>query len=142
MSTALTLFFDGQCAFCATEMQRLAGWDRANRLDYVDISQPGFDPSALNASLQELNLEMYSLTADGKVLIGVDSLLAAYTLVGKGALVWPLRVPLLRQLLTYLYRLFARNRYKMSDLLGYRAPACVAGVCKPGNPFLKDPNKQ
>jgi predicted DCC family thiol-disulfide oxidoreductase YuxK len=142
MSTALTLFFDGQCAFCATEMQRLAGWDRANRLDYVDISLPGFDPAPLGATMEDLNLEMYSMTADGNVLVGVDSLLAAYTLVGKGYLVWPLRVPLLREFLAWLYRLFARNRYKMSDLLGYKPPPCVGGVCTPGNPFLKDRNKK
>jgi len=142
MSTELTLYYDGNCAFCATEMQRLAGWDRANRLDYVDISQPGFDPSHLNASMEELNLEMYSLRADGKVLIGIDSLLAAYTLAGKGWLVWPLRVPLLRDFLGWLYRVFARNRYKMSDLLGYKAPPCPGGVCQPGNPFMKKRDKQ
>jgi predicted DCC family thiol-disulfide oxidoreductase YuxK len=141
MSGALTLYYDGKCAFCATEMQRLAGWDRANRLDYVDISQAGFDPSHLNATMDQLNLEMYSLTAEGKVLIGVDSLLAAYTLAGKGWLVWPLRVPLLRDFLSWLYRLFARNRYKMSALLGYKAPACANGVCGIGNPFLKERNK-
>ena len=137
MSTELTLYYDGKCAFCATEMQRLAGWDRANRLDYIDISQPGFDPSHLNVSMEDLNLEMASQTADGKVLIGVDSLLAAYTLAGKGWLVWPLRVPLLRDFLAWLYRLFARNRYKMSELLGYQAPPCHGGVCQPGNPFMK-----
>jgi predicted DCC family thiol-disulfide oxidoreductase YuxK len=141
MSAALTLFFDGTCAFCATEMQRLAGWDRANRLDYIDIAQPGFDPAPLNATMEQLNLEMYSMTADGKVLVGVDSMLAAYTLVGKGWLVWPLRVPLLRGALAWLYRLFARNRYAMSDLLGYRAPACMGGTCRPGSPFLKDPKQ-
>jgi predicted DCC family thiol-disulfide oxidoreductase YuxK len=139
---ALTLYFDGKCAFCATEMTRLAGWDRAGRLAFTDIAQPGFDPSHLNASMADLNLEMYSQRADGKVLVGVDSMLAAYTLVGKGWLVWPLRVPLLRGVLAALYRRFARNRYRMSALLGYKAPACDGGVCQIGNPFLKDRNKQ
>jgi predicted DCC family thiol-disulfide oxidoreductase YuxK len=142
MSAALTLYFDGQCAFCATEMQRLASWDRDGRLAFVDIAQPGFDSSHLGASMAALNREMYSQRADGTVLVGVDSMLAAYTLVGKGWLVWPLRVPLLRDVLAALYRLFARNRYKMSALLGYKAPACVNGVCEIGNPFLKGRNKK
>ena len=43
---------------------------------------------------------------------------------------------LLRGLLASLYRAFARNRYKMSALLGYKAPACGSGVCEIGNPFL------
>jgi predicted DCC family thiol-disulfide oxidoreductase YuxK len=135
--TALTLYYDGTCPFCALEMTRLANWDRAGRLAFVDIAQPEFDPARLGASMAELNLQLYSQRADGQVLVGIDSMLAAYTLAGRGALVWPLRVPLLRGLLSSLYRLFARNRYKMSALLGYKAPACESGVCAI-NPFLKD----
>jgi len=37
MRTELTLYYDGKCPFCSAEMRRLAGWDRANRLDFVDI---------------------------------------------------------------------------------------------------------
>ena len=138
---ALTLYYDGKCPFCATEMRRLAGWDRHCVLAFTDIAQPGFDPARLNASLAQLNLEMHGQRADGQVLVGIDSMLAAYTLVGKGPLVWPLRVPLLRDGLAWLYRLFARNRYRMSALLGYKAPPCEDGVCGIGNPFLKDRNK-
>lgn len=138
--TALTLYYDGKCPFCALEMARLANWDRAGRLAFVDIAQPQFDPAHLGASMAELNLQLYSQRADGVVLVGIDSMLAAYTLAGRGALVWPLRVPLLRDLLSYLYRLFARNRYKMSALLGYKAPACADGACAI-NPFLKDGSK-
>ena len=139
--SALTLYYDGKCPFCATEMARLGRWDRAGHLAFVDIAQPGFDPAHLNASMAELNLQMYSQTAAGEVLVGIDSMLAAYTLVGKGWLVWPLRVPLLRDALAWLYRSFARNRYKMSALLGYKAPACADGACAI-NPFLKDPNHE
>ncbi|MES2017846.1 MAG: DUF393 domain-containing protein [Pseudomonadota bacterium] len=136
--SALTLFFDGKCPFCAAEMQRLAKWDRTACLAFVDIATPGFDPAHLKATMDELNLQLYSLTADGRVLVGIDSMVAAYTLVGRGVLVWPLRVPLLRDVLSYLYRLFARNRYQMSALLGYKAaPACENGLCAI-NPFFKD----
>ena len=141
MSAALTLFYDGKCAFCTGEMMRLAGWDRHQRLDFVDIAQPGFDPAPLGLALEDLNREMASQTAQGQVLIGVDSMLAAYTLVGKGYLVWPLRVPGLRQVLAFLYRQFARHRYTMSRLLGYKMPDCTDGVCGVGNPFLRDRNQ-
>lgn len=138
---ALTLYYDGQCAFCTAEMARLARWDqpRAAALAFVDIAQLGFDPAHLNASMAQLNAQLYARTQDGRVLVGIDSMLAAYTLVGRGFLVWPLRVPVLRTVLAFLYRAFARHRYAMSRLLGYRlAPACSAGVCKAGNPFLTD----
>jgi predicted DCC family thiol-disulfide oxidoreductase YuxK len=138
---ALTLYYDGKCPFCVAGMDRLRGYDKAGRLAYVDIAQPGFDPAHLDASMAQLNLEIYSLTSDGKVLVGVDSLLAAYTLAGRGWLVWPLRVPLLRSVLSWLYRAFARNRYTISRLLGYKAkPTCEDGVCFHGNPFFKDGN--
>ena len=138
---ALTLYYDGQCAFCTAEMARLARWDqpRAAALAFVDIAQPGFNPAHLNASMAQLNAQLYSSTRNGRVLVGIDSMLAAYTLVGRGYLVWPLRVPVLRNGLALLYRAFAHHRYAMSRLLGYRPqPACSAGVCKAGNPFLID----
>ncbi len=137
----LTLYYDGQCAFCTREVARLAGWDRAGQLAFVDIAQAGFDPSHLGAGMAELNRQMHSQTAQGRVLVGIDSMLAAYQLVGRGALVWPLRAPLLRPLLSCMYRLFARHRYTISRLLGRKAPSCVDGVCGLGNPFLRDGGK-
>ena len=137
MSAALTLYFDGKCPFCASEMRRLRTWDRSSRLAFVDIALPGFDPAHLNARMEELNLELDSLTAGGQVLVGIDTMLATYTLVGRGWMVCPLRVPLLRPILSYLYRQFARNRYTMSRLLGYKAPACAGGLCDTVNPSVR-----
>lgn len=135
---ALLLFFDGQCPFCAAEMQRLRGWDRHQRLAFSDIAAPGFDPTPLGVDMAALNRELHSQTPDGRLLVGIDSMLAAYTLVGRGWLVWPLRVPGLRRLLATLYRRFARHRYRLSRWLGYRAaPACDGTSCSMGNPFLK-----
>lgn len=140
--SALTLYYDGKCPFCAAEMARLAQWDRQHVLAFTDIAVPGFDPAHLQASMADLNAQLYGLTHDGRVLVGIDTMLAAYTLVGKGYLVWPLRVPGLRQLLAVLYRAFARHRYTMSRLLGYKsAVTCDANVCAPGNPFLHHRNK-
>ena len=139
----LTLYYDGNCPFCAAGMDRLAELDKAGKLSFVDIARAGFDPKHLNASMEQLNLEIYSQTESGEILVGVDSLLAAYTLAGQGWRVLPLRVPVLRGVLASLYRAFARNRYTMSRLLGYKATrACEDGVCFHGNPFFKDGNKQ
>lgn len=137
-SPALTLYYDGTCAFCTTEMARLARWDQGRRgvLAFTDISQPGFDPAHLKATMADINGQLHALTCDGRVLAGAGAMLAAYTLAGRGYLVWPLRVPGLRMLLSWLYLAFARNRYTMSRMLGYQLPACEEGVCRPGNPFL------
>ncbi len=135
----LMLYFDGQCPFCAAEMKRLGHWDRHGRLAFTDIAAEGFDPRPLGVDMAALNRELHSQTPTGRVLVGINSMLAAYTLVGKGWMVWPLRVPGLRALLAMLYRGFARNRYLFSRWLGYRpVPSCESGVCATGNPFLKN----
>ena len=140
MSAALTLYFDGRCPFCKAEMARLGGWNAAARLDFVDITGAGFDPAFLGVDMAALNRELHSRTDAGRVLVGIDSMLAAYTLVGRGWMVLPLRVPLLRPPLAFLYRGFARHRYAISRWLGYKAAApCADGVCELGNPFMKGP---
>ncbi|MEO7494436.1 MAG: DUF393 domain-containing protein [Massilia sp.] len=137
-AAALTLYFDGRCAFCVGEMGRLRRWNGAGRLAFVDIHTPGFEPALLGTDMDALNREVHSLTLDGRVLVGIDSLLAAYSAVGRGWMVWPLRVGLLRPSLAFLYRSFARHRYSISRRIGYRLPAqCDSDVCGVGNPFIK-----
>jgi len=138
MSAALTLYYDGLCPFCVASMRRLRGWDRAGRLAFVDIAAPGFDPAPLGVGLAALRRELHALRADGVLLVGIDSMLAAYTLAGRARRVWLLRIRPLRPGLAALYRWFARHRYRMSRLLGYRLPpACDGDTCAIGNPFLK-----
>lgn len=135
---ALTLYFDGRCPFCVKSMRRLRAWDAAGSLAFVDIAEPGFDPAPLGVDMAALNRELHVRTRGGEVLAGIDSMLAAYTLVGRGWLVWPLRVSLLRPALAGFYRWFARHRYAISSRLGMRLPAaCDGDTCAIGNPFMK-----
>jgi predicted DCC family thiol-disulfide oxidoreductase YuxK len=129
---ALTLYYDGNCVFCRNETARLRRWDGAGRLAFADIAAPDFAPPA-GVDLEALNTEMHALTADGRLLVGIDSLLAAYTLLGRGWMVAPLRVRVLRPVFSALYRSFARNRYRVSALLG--TPACADGVCANKHPL-------
>jgi predicted DCC family thiol-disulfide oxidoreductase YuxK len=138
MSADLTLYFDGLCPFCVHTMRQLRAWDAAGRLAFVDIAAAGFDPSPLGVDMAALNREVHGLTREGEVLAGIDTMLAAYTLAGRGRLVWPLRVRLLRPALAASYRWFARHRYAISKRFGYRLPvACDGASCAIGNPFLK-----
>jgi predicted DCC family thiol-disulfide oxidoreductase YuxK len=134
----LTLYFDGHCPFCVAGMERLRGWNAAGRLAFVDIAAPGFDPAPLGVDMAALNRELHATTREGELLVGIDSMLAAYTLVGQAWRVAPLRVRMLRPLLARAYRWFARHRYGISKRLGYRLPAaCDGATCSIGNPFLK-----
>lgn len=138
MTAELTLYYDGNCQFCLAEMHRLMRWNIASRLDFVDISTPDFDPAPLGVDMAALDRELHGRTADGRLLVGIDSMLAAYTLVGRAWIVWPLQVHILRPLLASLYRSFARNRYRFSRWMGYQpARQCEEGVCQPVNPFFR-----
>jgi predicted DCC family thiol-disulfide oxidoreductase YuxK len=138
MTPALTLYFDGRCPFCVASMRKLKAWDRAGRLAFSDIAAPGFDAAALGVNQAALLRELHGRTAAGTLLVGIDCMLAAYTLAGQGWRVGPLRMRALRPVLTCAYRWFARHRYAISRALGYRLPPrCDGATCSIGNPFLK-----
>ena len=133
----LTLYFDGNCPFCSAEIARLQSWNKARKLAFIDISEPDFNPLILGVDRAALDRELHSQKQNGEILVGIDSMLASYTLVGKGFLVFPLRLKLLRPLLAHLYRKFARNRYRISRLLRYKSISqCDGKVCKRINPFF------
>ena len=121
---ALTLYYDGNCALCRAQMARLRRLDNAGRLGFSDIAAPGFAPEALGVSREALGAEIHALSADGRLMVGLDSVIAAYTAVGRGWLVAPLRIGVLRPLLVAMYRALARNRYRLSR--------CADGACKLG----------
>lgn len=134
----LTLYYDRRCPFCVSSMARLRGWDTAARLAFVDIAAAGFDPAPLGVTLDALNRELHATAADGTLLVGIDSMLAAYTLAGQGWRVRLLRIRPLRPMLAALYRGFARRRYRFSRWFGHRLPAaCDGATCTIGGPFIK-----
>ncbi|WP_432719441.1 DUF393 domain-containing protein [Jeongeupia wiesaeckerbachi] len=124
--TTLTLFFDSRCPLCSAEMRRLARWDRHGRLAYADMHGDGFDAADYGTSWAAMDAELHALTADGRLLVGIDAIAAAYSAVGRSWLVLPLKLPLTKPLWARLYRWFAHNRYRASRVLGY---GCVDGVC-------------
>ncbi|NIF55091.1 DUF393 domain-containing protein [Burkholderia sp. Ax-1724] len=128
---SLTLYIDGNCPLCVAEAKRLRAWDRHGRLAFVDIAQPDFDPVPLGTDLAALNRQIHAWTADGRCLIGIDTLVAAYAAVGKGWMVAPLRVPMLRPFFRAAYRAFARNRMRLSRwaIVGTRTE-CTTQACR------------
>lgn len=140
MSTAeLTIYFDGACAFCTAEVRALRGRDRRGALAFVDIAAPGFDAFPRGTDMPALQAQLHAVTRDGRVVKGLDSMQAAYALVGLGWVVLPLRVRALRPPLEWAYGQFARHRYRISRFLGLSSPApqCDGNVCSP-SPYLKE----
>jgi len=86
--------------------------DRKERIAFVDLAEPGFDPSPYGKTLDELMREIHARIPDGQLVIGVEVFRRAYAAVGLGWLVAPTRWPLLEPLSDAVYAFFARWRYK------------------------------
>lgn len=104
-----TLYYDGRCPLCTTEMARL-GQLCDSGLELRDIHALAPDPSlpAREALLRTLHLR----TADGRLLTGLDANVAAWQHTRLGPLWRWLRWPLVRPLTDGVYRLWAARRYR------------------------------
>jgi predicted DCC family thiol-disulfide oxidoreductase YuxK len=107
-------------------MRRLAGWNSRGILQFADMHGDGFDAASWGVTLAAMDAQLHAATDDGRMLVGIDAIAAAYQAVGRGWLVWPLTWRFAHSFWQQSYRWFARNRYLASKLLGYR---CVDGVC-------------
>lgn len=137
----LTVYVDGTCGFCVAEVNMLKRHDRLGALAFVDLATPGFADFPPGTDLATLNARLHSVTADGRVLTGLDSMQAIYRQVGLGWVVWPLRIRPLRPLMAWCYEQFARHRYRVSNFFGMRVtpatPRCDGTTCHAGSPFTK-----
>lgn len=108
---ALTLYFDGSCALCRSQMQALAAHDAAQQLRFVDCAAPDFagGPAPRAALMQAI----HAVDAAGQVHVGVAALRLACTLTGlRHRAAWT-AWPVLRTVAEWAYRLLARHRHRL-----------------------------
>ena len=126
----LTLLFDGNCPICTWEIRNLTRRDKQNRLAFVSIHDPEFDPARYGANMQDLMASLHGITADGRVIKGMDTLLASYRAVGWWWAYLPLSA-LPRTVADKGYAWFARHRHTISRRLGpIFGPACDGEACR------------
>ena len=91
----LTIFYDGNCPMCATEMAHLKKHDTDNRISLVDIHQDDFSaryPSVCFDDAMKILHGHYK----SQLLLGLEVTHRAWTLVGKGFWVAPLNWPIIK----------------------------------------------
>ena len=104
----------------------LARRDRGRgRIELEDISKPEFDPGVYGLDQPSVMDRMHGVLPDGSVVEGMEAFRRAYAAVGLGWLLAPTGWPGLRWLFDAAYRLFARNRMRLTG----RANACEDGSC-------------
>lgn len=121
---AFEVFYDGECPLCRREIAWLRWLDRRARLRFTDISAHGFSASELGLSHGDLMAEIRGRFPDGRIVRGVEVFRQLYAAVGLGLPVALTRLPLVRHVLDAAYRVFARNRLKLT---GRCTDACRIG---------------
>lgn len=128
----LTLLYDGSCPICAWEKRNLSRKDKHGKMAFIDIQAPGFDPGQYGTTMDALMARLHAITADGRMIQGVDTIIASYRAVGWWWAYLPLSaVP--RRLAERSYDWFASHRHAISRRFGHWfGPACDQGVCRRG----------
>jgi predicted DCC family thiol-disulfide oxidoreductase YuxK len=128
----ITVFYDGACIVCSTEIEQYRRQDRVGRLTLVDISTTEFKPERYGISLQEFMFELHVIDNEGTVFKGIEGFWAiwqafpASTLYGLLGTI--ITMPLVNPLARLAYRGFARIR----RYLPKRHKNCENGSCRIG----------
>lgn len=115
-SATLTVLYDGDCGFCTWTAMVLRRLDRRRRLSLVPLagSELGDQPP-----LDDLVESLHAVDAEGRWWVGAD---ACLEIAHRIPILRPLelvgRLPLAKPVLAVGYRVVARNRHRLSRLLG------------------------
>jgi predicted DCC family thiol-disulfide oxidoreductase YuxK len=110
----IEMFYDGDCPLCMRETRFLQKLDRRHRIRFANIAAPDFDPESVGKTHADLMAEIHGRLPDGTWITGVEVFRRLYASVGLGPLVQLTRLPFIKQLMNAGYRLFARNRLKLT----------------------------
>jgi predicted DCC family thiol-disulfide oxidoreductase YuxK len=124
----LTVFYDGSCRLCSTEMKALKAVDDEDRLTLVDCSAPGFDDApyqAVGATREAMMASIHVRDEQGSWHRGVDALSLVYDTLGftATARLWTDRR--LRRFNEAFYAWVVRHRYTLSRLRLHRLTPLV-----------------
>lgn len=130
---AIEVFFDGACPLCAREMAVLRRWDRRGQIRFTDIAHADFDARQHGPTQDEFMAQMHGRLPDGTWLRGVEVFRQVYSIVGFRPLVALTRLPVVAPLLDAAYRVFARNRPRLTGRCdGDRCATAVGRSRRPG----------
>ncbi len=124
-SWQIEVFYDGDCPLCLREVKLLRWMDRRQRIRFTDIAAADFVAADYGKSLSEFMEQIQGRLPSGQWLVGVEVFRRLYAAIGFGPLVWIPRLPLLSQLCDIGYRVFAKNRLRLTG-------RCVKEECKTG----------
>lgn len=108
----MTIYYDGACPLCNTEISNLQRRSTDGRLAFVDISAPGFASPPPGVTLAQMMALIHARKADGSVIQGVEVFRLAYGAAGIGWVAGALGLPLIGALAERIYPSIARHRQR------------------------------
>jgi len=116
------VFYDGECPLCMREISMLMRMDERHAIRFTDIARPGFDPRDLGLDADAMMKKIHGRLPTGAIVEGVEVFRRLYDAVGFHRIVRATRVPGVSHLLELGYRVFAKNRLRLTG-------RCVDGAC-------------
>jgi predicted DCC family thiol-disulfide oxidoreductase YuxK len=127
----IEVFYDGGCPLCLREVNLLRRWDRQQRIQFTDIDAPAFHAEAIGKTYQELMAKMHGRLPDGTWVQGVEVFRRLYGAVGFKRLVTLSRLPVISQILSLGYTVFARNRLRLTGRCDTKSCSTMHAPAKP-----------
>jgi predicted DCC family thiol-disulfide oxidoreductase YuxK len=112
----ITVFYDGKCGLCSKEINHYKTVASKGIFDWQDVTISTEKLDAHNITLVDALKFLHALDANNKQHVGVD----AFILIWKQLKRWHIlayivALPIIRQIAQYLYKAFAKWRFKKLD---------------------------
>jgi predicted DCC family thiol-disulfide oxidoreductase YuxK len=111
-SAPTQVFYDGACPLCTIAARWYLSATGADNLEFVNIASPGFDATSHGLDPLAVQRVIHARTREGKVVRGLDALIAIWTELPDYRLRARLaRLPGIHLLLSLGYHLISVNRH-------------------------------
>lgn len=126
MTVSHTLLYDGKCRICASQIETVARYNDAGRVEVLDLNTAAAQARFPQITPEAARRELHLVAPDGAIYRGAEAvrrtLLLLPDLRGLGEL---MGLPGVMMLANPIYAWVARNRYR----LGGRTEPCDDGSC-------------
>lgn len=127
----LTIFYDGFCPLCLSEMRELKTLDTQQQLNLENIHADDFSERYPHIDPVEADRILHGQLDNGQVIQGLEVTCMAWKLVGKHKWMQALRWPVIRIFADLGYKFFAKYRHPISSFVTGkpRCTSCEKGQC-------------
>jgi predicted DCC family thiol-disulfide oxidoreductase YuxK len=120
----IEVLYDGDCPLCDREVRMLRRMDRKQRIRFTNIAAAEFEAGDYGLTQDAVMAEIHARLPDGSWIRGVEVFRRIYSALGWGPVVRLTRLPVVSNLLDGAYRLFTRNRLRMTGRCAAESVAC------------------